>query len=90
MVDFTLWDIVSNLLLAARWTILLSLVAFVGGGVVGLILLVAKIANKPLLNRIFSTYVQLFQGTPLLMQLFLLFFGIALLGIDTSAWVSLP
>ena len=36
MIEFTLWDIVRNLLLAARWTILLSLVAFVGGGSVGL------------------------------------------------------
>ena len=34
MVDFTLWDIVRNLLLAARWTVALSLVAFVGGGLV--------------------------------------------------------
>jgi polar amino acid transport system permease protein len=31
---------------------------------------------------------QLFQGTPLLMQLFLAYFGIALLGIKTSAWVA--
>jgi hypothetical protein len=32
MVDFSLWDILRNLLLAARWTVLLSLIAFVGGG----------------------------------------------------------
>ena len=31
MIEFTFWDIVRNLLLAARWTVLLSLVAFVGG-----------------------------------------------------------
>ena len=31
---------------------------------------------------------QLFQGTPLLMQLFLAYFGIALFGIKTSAWVA--
>ena len=42
MVEFSLWDIVSNLLLAARWTIVLSLIAFVGGGLVGLALLVAR------------------------------------------------
>ncbi len=88
MIEFTLWDIQSNLLLAARWTILLSLIAFVGGGTGGLLLLVAKLTNKPILVRFFHIYVQLFQGTPLLMQLFLLFFGIALIGIDTSAWVS--
>ena len=32
MVEFSLWDIVRNLLLAARWTVVLSLIAFVGGG----------------------------------------------------------
>jgi polar amino acid transport system permease protein len=38
MVEFTLWDILRNLLQAARWTVLLSLVAFVGGSVVALAL----------------------------------------------------
>ena len=36
MTDFTLWDIARNLLLAARWTILLSAIAFAGGGIVGM------------------------------------------------------
>ncbi|TIR44849.1 MAG: amino acid ABC transporter permease, partial [Mesorhizobium sp.] len=36
MIEFTLWDILRNLLLAARWTVLLSLAAFVGGALVGL------------------------------------------------------
>ncbi len=31
MIEFTFWDILRNLLLAARWTILLSIVAFAGG-----------------------------------------------------------
>ena len=49
MVDFSLWDILRNLLLAARWTVALSLIAFVGGGLVGLALLVARLA--PLARR---------------------------------------
>lgn len=86
MVDFSLWDIVRNLLLAARWTVALSLMAFVGGGVVGLLLLVARIARWPGAERGVAWYVQLFQGTPLLMQLFLAYFGLALLGWKVSAW----
>jgi polar amino acid transport system permease protein len=35
-----------------------------------------------------ALYVQLFQGTPLLMQLFLAYFGVGLLGIDVSPWLS--
>lgn len=85
MVDFSLWDILRNLLLAARWTVLLSLIAFVGGGLVGLALLVARIARWPGAQRGVSLYVQLFQGTPLLMQLFLAYFGLSLLGLDVSA-----
>ena len=88
MVDFSFWDIVRNLLLAARWTVALSLVAFVGGGLVGLALLVARIARWPGAEAGVATYVQLFQGTPLLMQLFLAYFGLALLGLDVSAWFA--
>lgn len=88
MVEFTLWDILRNLLLAARWTVLLSVVAFIGGGLVGLALLVARLTPSTAARRLVGGYVQLFQGTPLLMQLFLAYFGIALFGVDTSAWVA--
>ena len=88
MVDFTLWDIFRNLLLAARWTVALSLIAFVGGGAVGLALLIARIAKLPGAERSVGLYVQLFQGTPLLMQLFLAYFGLALFGINVSPWVA--
>ena len=88
MVDFSLWDIFRNLLLAARWTVALSLVAFVGGGVVGLALLLARLAKLRGAEMGVSAYVQLFQGTPLLMQLFLAYFGLALFGINVSAWAA--
>lgn len=88
MVDFSLWDILRNLLLALRWTVVLSLIAFVGGGLVGLALLVARLSGRRGVEPIVAGYVQLFQGTPLLMQLFLAYFGIALFGIQTSAWVA--
>ncbi len=88
MVEFTLWDIFRNLLEAARWTVALSLVAFVGGGVVGALLLVLRLSNAKGTSAFVGGYVQLFQGTPLLMQLFLAYFGIALFGIKTSAWVA--
>jgi polar amino acid transport system permease protein len=88
MVDFSLWDILRNLLLAARWTVVLSLVAFVGGGVVGLLLLVARLTRRPWAERGVALYVNLFQGTPLLMQLFLAYFGLALFGLNVPAWVA--
>ncbi len=88
MVDFTLWDIFRNLLLAMRWTIALSVVAFVGGGLVGVGLLVLRMSKLRGAETFVSCYVQLFQGTPLLMQLFLAYFGLALFGVELSPWVA--
>lgn len=84
MVDFTFWDIAKHLLLALRWTVGLSLIAFVCGGILALGLLVLRMARLPGAVRGVACYVQIFQGTPLLMQLFLTYFGLAMLGIDTS------
>jgi len=88
MIEFSLWDIVRNLLLAARWTVLLSLVAFVGGGIVGLLALLLRTGKRPWARRLTQGYIELFQGTPLLMQLFLAFFGLALFGIEVPAWLA--
>jgi polar amino acid transport system permease protein len=88
MVEFSLWDIMRNLLEAARWTVALSLMAFFGGGVIGLSLLVVRLTRSRLAQNFVATYVQIFQGTPLLMQLFLSYFGLALLGFKVSAWTS--
>lgn len=88
MSDFSLWDILRNLLMALRWTVVLSLIAFVGGGVVGGLLLFGRLSGGRVAERLISLYVQVFQGTPLLMQLFLAYFGIALFGIDVSAWTA--
>jgi polar amino acid transport system permease protein len=88
MVDFSLWDILRNLLQAVRWTVALSLIAFIGGGLIGLGLLVARIAKVRGAEAFAVAYVQLFQGTPLLMQLFLAYFGLALFGLNVSAWTA--
>jgi polar amino acid transport system permease protein len=88
MSDFSFWIIVSNLLLAARWTVLLSLMAFVSGGLVGAFLLFLRTSGNTLLERAVKIYVEIFQGTPLLMQLFLLFFGVALVGVELSPWTA--
>lgn len=88
MVDFSLWDIVRNLLLAMRWTVVLSLIAFAGGGFVGFLLLITRLSHFNLGQRLVKVYVQVFQGTPLLMQLFLAYFGMALVGIETSPWLA--
>jgi len=88
MVEFTLWDILRNLLLAARWTIMLSAVAFIGGAVVGIAILLLRISKRKLARRFSIGYISLFQGTPLLMQLFLVFFGLPMLGFRIEPWTA--
>ena len=88
MVEFTLWDILRNLMLAARWTLLLSLVAFIGGGLLGGSLLLLRLRPTVWRERALDAFVQVFQGTPLLMQLFLAYFGLALLGFEVPAWLA--
>ena len=88
MIEFTLWDIVRNLLLATRWTVLFSVVALVGGAVVGVAILLARISARKWVSRAAQTYIGLFQGTPLLMQLFLMFFGLPMLGFRIEPWTA--
>ncbi len=88
MIEFSVWDIVRNLALAARWTIGLSLTAFLLGGLTGLLILAARMSHRVWLQRSARGYIEFFQGTPLLMQLFMIFFGIALLGIDVPPWLA--
>lgn len=88
MVQFSLWDIFTFLLGAARWTVALSLIAFIGGGLAGMGLLLLRFTKLRGGATAVAWYVQIFQGTPLLMQLFLVYFGLALLGMDTSPLVA--
>jgi polar amino acid transport system permease protein len=88
MVQFSLWDILTFLLGAMRWTVVLSVIAFVGGGLVGMALLLLRFTKLRGMSTAVAWYVQIFQGTPLLMQLFLVYFGLALMGMDTSPLVS--
>ncbi len=88
MRDFTNFEIIRYLIIATRWTIALSLVAFIGGGIAGLIITILRVLPIRIFNYAASAYIQFFQGTPLLMQLFVTFFGLAIFGIEVSAWLA--
>jgi polar amino acid transport system permease protein len=88
MIEFTNWDILRHLLFATRWTIALSLVAFIGGGAVGLGIMMLRISTRKLARRCAAAYIGLFQGTPLLLQLFLIYFGLPMLGFRIEAWAA--
>ena len=73
---------------AARWTIALSLIAFAGGAIGGLAIALARTSQSRALQAIATVVVQVFQGTPLLLQLFLIFFGAPVIGFDINPWVA--
>src|SRR5262249_17052355 len=72
------------LLQGAAWTVGLSLVAFAGGGLVGLLVALCRVAPAKPLRLLTAGYVQLVQGTPLLVILFMTFFGLPALGLKIS------
>jgi polar amino acid transport system permease protein len=73
---------------AVRWTLLLSAIAFVGGAIAGLGVAIARTAPLAWLRDIAAAYIQVFQGTPLLMQMFLVFFGSTVLGAGIDPLVA--
>jgi polar amino acid transport system permease protein len=76
------------LLEGLRWTLALTALAFAGGGVLGLALLVLRIAPLRGLRWLATGWIQAVQGTPLLGHLFVIFFGLPLVGFDVSRWVA--
>lgn len=75
------------LLAALRWTVALTLVAFVGGGIGGFVIAMMRVSRIHAVRAAATLYVTLLQGTPLLMQLFLAFYGLAVLtGVRLDAW----
>ena len=76
------------ILQAARWTLALSLIAFIGGAILGLAIALARTSDNRFARVTSTVFIQVFQGTPLLLQLFLIFFGAPVLGIDVNPWVA--
>jgi len=87
MIQFTSVH-VFYLLQAARWTILLSLIAIAGGGVLGLALALARVSKLRVLRALAIVYIQIVQGTPLLILLFLSYFGLSLVGFRLDPLVA--
>ena len=82
------WPEFGFLLGGVQWTVALSALAFVCGGVAGLLVAVARASERAWLRRAMAGYIGLFQGTPLLLQLFVFYYGLGLVGIKLPAWAA--
>lgn len=76
------------LLQAALWTIALSLVAFAGGGTLGFVIALCRISRTAWVRGVASAYIQIVQGIPLLVVLFVAYFGLAIAGFKLSPLVA--
>ena len=70
------------LLEAAVWTLALSAPGFIGGGLVGFVVALARISSNRAIRWTAMLYVQLIQGTPLLVLLFIVYFGLSIAGFN--------
>ena len=75
-------DQILFLLHGALWTVVLSLIACGGGGLLGLAVALCRVAPGRLLRTLSGIYVQAVQGTPPLVAMFLLYFGLPSLGMN--------
>jgi polar amino acid transport system permease protein len=74
---------------AGAWlTIQLTVLAIAFGFVVGTICALARVYGGPVLRRVAGVYVEIIRNTPLLIQIFIVYFGLSSLGLKLSAEVS--
>ena len=82
------WNELVFLLLSARWTLALSLVAFLGGGAAGLLVAACRIAPGRVLPGAAAVWIRALQGTPLLIQLLVVYYGTSFVGLRPDAWTA--
>ena len=89
MFDFALIvQSIPFLLRGAVYTVQVSVLAIVFGLVLGWLLGLAAVSGVPALSAVSWAYVQFIRGTPLLIQIFLIYFGLPAVGINLPAFWS--
>ncbi len=85
--DWTiLWEKLPLLLEGALVTILITSASLLLGTILGFTLALFRVAKIPGLSQFARFYVTIFRGTPLLVQLFILYFGLPSIGVALEPW----
>ena len=79
---------ITYLLNGLVWTLYLTAMGFVGGIAFGLVIALMRVSSIAWLRIPAMGWIGLFQGTPLLMQLFVAYFGLPLMGFNVPAWAA--
>jgi cystine transport system permease protein len=81
----SLWPILTG---AVTGTIPLALASFVLGLLLALLIALMRLSRNPVFSTVARMYISVIRGTPLLVQLFVIFYGLPSIGITISPWPS--
>ncbi len=73
---------------AVMVTIPLTIIAFIFGLIIAILTAVVRLSHVKVIKQLFGLYVWIFRGTPLLVQLFIIYFGLPSVGIRLDAWTA--
>lgn len=82
------WTHFFYLVQSIGWTLVLSALAFALGGIAGFLVMLARISPRPWLRNPALLYIELIQGIPLLILLFIVYFGLSVYGFALPALVA--
>ena len=80
-------DALPLMLKGALWTLVLAIASVFFGALIGTLVAITRLAKVPLLARLASLYVSCMRGTPLLVQLFVIYFGLPSIGLPPMGLV---
>lgn len=73
---------------SARWTLLLTVLSLVLGGLLGFVVAIARTSRLAPLRLLAAGWIGLVQGIPVLILLFLAYYGLSMLGFDLPPIVA--
>lgn len=82
------WPEALFLFRAAGWTLLLTAIAFLIGSLLGGIFAIMRLSRIKLLRRVASTYILVIQSIPVLMVLFMSYYGLSLFGVELPPFLA--
>lgn len=71
-----------------QYTIPLALISFIIGMVIALLIALCRLSSSKLLRGIGRVYVSIIRGTPLLVQLFVIFYGLPTIGLKFDPFLA--
>lgn len=86
LIDILITSLPKMLLAGVKVTVPLTVISFAVSLVLGLILALAQVGRGKIVSKLSKFYVWVFRGTPLIVQLFIIFFGLPSLGINIPAF----